>query len=245
MTKANGKHALVTGANKGIGLAVVRGLAKEGFTAWLGARDRARGEAAAAALRDEGAGDVRSLSLDVTDDASVKKAAEELSGASKSLDVLVNNAAALLQTDGPASSATVAAVRDTYDVNVLGPLRVTQAFLPLLREAAAARIVMVSSGLGSLTLLRDPASGLSQWPVFAYSSSKTALNAMTIYFANELSGTSIKVNTVSPGFVKTDLNNNTGTLTPDEGAVEVLRAALLDAEGPTGAFFGRGATLPW
>lgn len=245
MTNPNGRHALVTGANKGIGLALVRALAKRGFTVWLGARDSTRGEHAARALRDEGAGDVRLLALDVTDDLSVRKAVEEVSGTSSSLDVLINNAAVLLATDAAANSVSLDAVRDTYAANILGPLRVTQAFLPLLRESPAGRIVMVSSGLGSLTLQRDPASGLSSWSVFAYSSSKSALNALTIHLANELADTNIKVNAVSPGFVKTDINNNTGTLTPDEGAAEVLRATLLDKDGPTGSFFGRGATLPW
>ncbi len=242
-----GKVALVTGGNKGIGLAVVRRLAADGYTTWLGSRDEARGRAAAKEL--EGVGDVRFVSLDVTDDASVAAAVTTIEAETPALAVLVNNAGIYLEGgDGPPSVVELDALRATYDVNVLGPLRVTRAFAPLLVRARSAggtpHVVMVGAGLGSLTLQLDPESGLSRWPTFAYSSSKTALNALAVAFANELREAGIVVTVVNPGFVATDLNGHSGTLTPDDGARIVLRATELPL-AKTGSFFGADGTVPW
>ncbi|ATB46190.1 SDR family NAD(P)-dependent oxidoreductase [Corallococcus macrosporus] len=242
---STGKTALVTGGNKGIGFAVVRQLAAHGYTTWLGSRDEARGRAAVAALEEAGAGDVRFIALDVTDEASVAAAAARIASQTPSLDVLINNAGIYVKEgDGAPSTVRLDAMRATYDVNVFGPLRVTAAFLPLLRAARGAHVVMVGAGLGSLTLQLDPSQGLSRWPAFAYSSSKTALNALTVGFANELREEGIVVTVVNPGFVATDLNGHAGTLTTDEGAERVLRAVQLPLSA-TGSFVTDHGTCPW
>ncbi|MDC0721217.1 SDR family NAD(P)-dependent oxidoreductase [Nannocystis bainbridge] len=236
------KHAVVTGANKGIGLAVARQLAGLGYTTWLGSRAEARGRAAVAELA--GHGDVRWLPLDVTDDANVAAAAALVGAATGRLDLLINNAAiGIKDGEGPPTLIRLEVLRATYEVNLFGPLRVTRAFLPLLRAAPAAQIVMVGSGLGSLALQSDPASGLSRWPVFGYNSSKTALNALTVALANELRPEGIAVRVVNPGFIATDLNDHSGTGTPDEGARMVLKATTTQA--PSGSFVDGDGTLPW
>jgi len=248
MTDTNRKQtALVTGANKGIGLEVARQLAERGFTVWIGCRDEVRGVAAAKELAK--AGDVRFVQLDVTDDASVRAAAASIGKDTPVLDVLVNNAAVLLEADGPPSSRSLEVVQRTFDVNFYGPLRVTQAFLPLVRESKDGRIVNVSSTMGSLTALMDPNSALAplvpQFPNFAYAASKTALNALTAWLAHELAGTRIKVNALCPGFNSTDMNHHTGTLHPSEGAKVVVRAATFGADGPTGSFFDAAGAVDW
>jgi NAD(P)-dependent dehydrogenase (short-subunit alcohol dehydrogenase family) len=210
------RTALVTGANKGIGLAVARRLAQAGYTTWLGSRDEARGRAALKKL--EGAGDVRLVCIDVTDPASVDAAVTAIDEQTNALDVLVNNAGIYVSAgDGHPSVVQEDALRATHEVNFFGPWRVTKAFLPLLRAARDAHVVMMGAGLGSLALQLDPSSGLSRWPSFAYSSSKTALNALAAGLSNELRADGIVVSVVNPGFVDTDLNGHTGTLPPGRG----------------------------
>ncbi|TPM36908.1 SDR family NAD(P)-dependent oxidoreductase [Mesorhizobium sp. B2-3-4] len=245
------KNALVTGANKGIGLETARRLAAMGFKVWLGARDSRRGTAAAEALAGEGF-DVEWLELDVTSDESVAAAASAVAARTPSLDVLVNNAGIApgyvdaLGRDGryerPPSLEDVADMKATYDVNVFGPVRVTQAFLPLLEAAPAARIVMVSSYLGSIAR----AAGEGPSPnVMGYGSSKTALNAITVAFARELSPRGIMVNAAAPGYTATDLNGHKGHRTVEQAAEIVVRLAALDAGGPTGGYFDENGPLPW
>jgi len=238
------RQALVTGANKGIGFAIAKGLAVADMTVWMGARDRARGEEAVAKLQDVGF-DVRFLEIDVADDASVRRAADTLGAEAGALDVLVNNAGILLDVTKPPSEVPIEDIKATFEVNLYGPIRVTQAFLPLLKSAEAARIVMMSSGVGSLTLITDPTSIFSSVNLLDYTASKVALNAVTVSFAKELEPLGIKVNAVEPGHVQTDLNNNTGFISPDEGAVTAIRMALLDKDGPTGGFFGSHGRQPW
>jgi NAD(P)-dependent dehydrogenase (short-subunit alcohol dehydrogenase family) len=238
------RQALVTGANKGIGLAIAKGLAETGMSVWIGARDRARGQEAVTQLRNEGL-DIRLLEIDVTDDASVRRATETLTTEIGALDVLVNNAGILKDVTTPPSEIRMEDIKAVYEVNLFGPIRVTQAMLPLLRNAEAARIVMMSSGVGSLTLITDPTSIYSTVNLLDYTSSKVALNAITVSFAKELGPLGIKVNAVEPGHVRTDLNGNTGFLTPEEGAATAIKMALLDAQGPTGGFFGSHGRQPW
>ncbi|GAA3552575.1 SDR family oxidoreductase [Microlunatus spumicola] len=237
--------ALITGANKGIGFETARQLAHQGFTVWIGSRDQARGEAAVKELSVDG--DVRIVGLDVTDADSVQAAAAHVGDATGPLDVLINNAGiALGAEDGPPSTIGLDTIRRTSDVNFYGVLRVTQAFLPLVRQAPAGRIVNVSSTSGSITALVDPESPLAQFPLsVAYSSSKTFLNALTASFAVELRGTPIKINSVCPGFNETDINGNTGTQHPSEGAKIVVRAARLPADGPSGTFFDEHGVVGW
>ena len=244
MTQNNkGKIALITGANKGIGYEVARQLGAEGVTVFVAARNPALGEAAAATLKAGGA-DVEFIELDVTRPETIAKAAQEIGSRHGRLDILVNNAGIAQQGDGPPSLADPEAIRRTFDVNFFGVLSVTQEMLPLLRNSPAGRIVMVSSGLGSLTLNADPA-----WPLayvlLGYNGSKAILNMMTVQLAWELRDTPIKVNTVNPGYTKTDLNGNNGTQTVEVGAAETVRQALIPDNAPTGGFFQTGGTAPW
>ncbi|AOR80257.1 SDR family oxidoreductase [Novosphingobium resinovorum] len=238
------RQALVTGANKGLGRAIAKGLASAGLSVWMGARDHSRGEEAVKSLRGEGL-DVRFVEIDVADDASVRRAAETLGHEIDALHVLVNNAGMVLDLQTPPSELGMDDVKATYEVNVFGPIRVTQAFAPLLRAAEDGRIVNMSSGLGSLTLITDPASLFSTVNLLAYTSSKVALNAVTVSFAKEFEPFGIKVNAVEPGNVRTDLNGNSGFLTPEEGAEPAIRMALIDKDGPTGGFFGSDGRQPW
>lgn len=238
-----GKTALITGANKGIGYAIAKALAQQGMQVWVGARNSERGQAAVDTLVAEGL-DVRLLVIDVVDDDNVKAAASLLSTQIESLDVLINNAGILGTTDLP-SLVRLNDVKEVYEVHVFGPIRVTQAFLPLLKAAKGARVVMMSSGLGSLGLVTDPTSIYSKANFLAYNSSKTALNAVTVAFAKELGPLGIMVNAVEPGSVATDLNGNNGALTPTEGAQSAVDMAMIEANGPRGGFFGVHGRQPW
>jgi len=238
------RHALVTGANKGIGLAIAKGLARKGMSVWIGARDLARGQAAVRELQQEGL-DVRLLEIDVTDDASTRRAAETVAKETDALHVLVNNAGIIIDATTPPSKVRMEDMKTTFEVNLFGPVRVTQAFIPLLKAAGDARVVMMSSGVGSLALITDPTSIYSSVNLLDYTSSKVALNAVTVSFAKELKSDGIKVNAVEPGHVRTDLNGNTGILTPDEGSATAIKMSLLGEDGPTGGFFGSHGRQPW
>lgn len=247
--------ALVTGANQGIGLQIAKDLAAKDFTVLVGSRNLARGIEAAASIGK----DARAIQLDVTDRVSIADCAERIRAELGRLDVLVQNAAISnvrktqlglsLQESARinvASKISIDEMRAIWDTNVFGVLAVYQALLPLLRAAPAARIVNVSSGVGSLTRNADPAFGYRKMFTPGYSASKTALNAITLAMAIELEGTPIKVNAVSPGFTKTNLNGYEGTETVEEGAVEAVRMALLGPDGPSGTFtHATLGTLPW
>ena len=245
--------ALITGANQGIGLQIAKELAAKNFTVLVGSRDYARGEEAAKTVD----GDAHALQLDVTDPASIAAAAERVRNEFGRLDVLINNAAISNTGLRPGipieeyakstrpSTVSLDEMRAVFETNVFGVVAVTQAMLPLLRESPAARIVNVSSGVGSLTQNSDPT--YPYRPIFGpvYPASKTALNAVTLAMAIELESTGIKVNAACPGYTKTNLNNYTGTQTVEEGAREPVRLALLGAEGPTGTFSNADGPLPW
>jgi NAD(P)-dependent dehydrogenase (short-subunit alcohol dehydrogenase family) len=245
--------ALVTGANQGIGLQIARELVTHGFTVLVGSRNFERGEAAA---KEIGAG-ARPLQLDVTDGASIAAAAERIRTEFGRLDVLVNNAAISNTSKVPgqsveehakltrASNVSLDEMRAVWETNVFGVLAVYQAMLPLLRETPQARIVNVSSGVGSLTMNADPAFPYRSIFGPVYPASKTALNALTLAMAIELEPAGIKVNAVSPGFTKTNLNNYAGTETVEDGAREAVRVALLGPDGPTGTFTRTGSVIPW
>jgi NAD(P)-dependent dehydrogenase (short-subunit alcohol dehydrogenase family) len=239
-----GKIALITGANKGIGFEVARQLGTEGITVLVGARDPQLGESAAAKLRAGGA-DAHFLELDVTKPERITKAAEQIRAQYGKLDILVNNAGVVDKGDGPPSVADPDAVRRVLDVNLFGVLAVTQAMLPLVRNAASGRIVMVSSGLGSLTWNADPNWAFAAIKPLGYNGSKAILNMMTVQLAWELRDTPIKVNTVNPGYTATDLNGNSGTQTIEEGAAETVRQSLVPDDAPTGGFFETRGIVPW
>ena len=238
------RTALVTGANKGIGLEIARGLAKLDYAVWLGSRDEGRGEAAAVTLRGEGF-NVRLLPLDVSDDASVAAAAETLGRETDRLDALVNNAGVSTGW-GPPSEDRITDVRAIYDVNVFGVIRATQAFLPLLKASDAPRIVMISSSLGSLGWASDFNAPMAQEAnLLGYNSSKSALNAVTVAFAKELAPLGFKVNAGCPGYTATDLNQHSGHRTTEQGAAIGIRLASLPDDGPTGRFYDDAGVVAW
>ncbi|TDU90404.1 NAD(P)-dependent dehydrogenase (short-subunit alcohol dehydrogenase family) [Kribbella voronezhensis] len=239
------KTALITGANKGIGKETARRLAALGITVLIGARDADRGEAAAEELRAGGA-DVRFVPLDVTDESSVEAAAKHIEATFGRLDILVNNAAIAAAQQKP-SETPAATVRQVYETNVFGVIAVTHAMLPLLRRSPAARIVNMSSELGSLTHLADPDSPWASYSsvLLPYCTSKTALNAITVLYADELRAEGILVNAVSPGYCATDLNRRSGTRTAEEGAAVAVDLATVGEDGPTGAFLTEDGPIPW
>jgi NAD(P)-dependent dehydrogenase (short-subunit alcohol dehydrogenase family) len=245
------KIALITGANKGLGLAAARQLGEAGATVIVGARDAAKGEQAAQQLRDQGL-EAEALTLDVTDPSSVRAAAEEVERRHGRLDVLVNNAGILPevtaadQVQGPLD---VRMFRDTFETNVFGAVAVTQAFLPLLRASDAGRIVNVSSTMGSLGDQANPDSPYYGLVVPAYQTSKAALNSITIALSKSLADSKIKVNAICPGWVQTDLggpdNKAAAPLTPDEGARIAVQMALVGEDGPSGGFVDANGTVVW
>ncbi len=239
------KIALVTGANKGIGLETVRQLAAKGVRTILGSRDFARGEAAAKDLKAGGM-PVEWLQLDVGDSASIAAAAQEVEKRHGRLDILINNAGVMCDTmDRPASEQTLDTWRKTFETNVFGLVAVTQAFLPLLRQSSAGRIVNVSSLLGSIADQSDPASPYYPVKFPAYNVSKTAVNAWTVQLAHELAQTRIKVNSIHPGHVKTDMGGVAAPLEVSDGAKSSVAMALIADDGPNGGFFHMGQSLPW
>lgn len=240
----NLKTALVTGANKGIGLATVEGLAKDGYKVWLGSRDSSRGQAAVDHLRSKGL-DVYLLVIDVADDSSVIQAARILSEQIPHLDVLINNAGVALNLKSLPSGENMDLIRQTFETNTFGPIRVTQALLPLLKAADQARIIMLSSIVGSIGLSSDPDVIYGMVNFMGYSASKAALNMVTAAFAKELGPSGIKVYAVEPGHIRTELNDNTGTLSTQEGAAVPIKYATMALEAVNGGFFGPEGILPW
>ncbi|MGP3919230.1 SDR family NAD(P)-dependent oxidoreductase [Nonomuraea sp. 10N515B] len=245
--------AMVTGANKGIGRAIAARLAAMGMTVVIGSRDPRRGQEAAAAVRAAG-GDAHAVALDVTDLTTVQEAARWVEERWGRLDVLVNNAGITGSGkvspedahDQVPSSVDLDMVRAVFETNVFGVIAVINAMLPLLRRSPAARIVNVSSHAGSLTLTSDPDGPFAALlPSAAYTPSKSALNALTVQYANELCKDGILVNAAAPGFVATDSNNHSGYLTPAQGAAVVVRLATLGTDGPTAGFFSEDGLLPW
>lgn len=231
---------LITGANRGLGRQTAHELAALGWTVWLGARDLDRGESAARELSP--LGDVRAVPLDVTDDVSVDDAVATVTEAGTGLDVLVNNAGIV----GARVSALETRPQDFlagFGVNLLGPVRVTRAFLPLLEQSDHPRVVMVSSGMGSLAVTTDPDRLESSIVALVYPASKAALNMVTTQYAKALPR--MRVNAVDPGYTATDLNGFAGHQTVEEGARPIVRMATVAPDGPTGGFFDADGTVPW
>jgi NAD(P)-dependent dehydrogenase (short-subunit alcohol dehydrogenase family) len=244
--------ALITGANKGIGLEIAKDLAGHGFTVLIGSRKLENGEKAAKTIGKK----AHAVQLDVTDQASVSAAAGRIRKEFGRLDVLVNNAGTVgeyppgtpfeerLKLNAP-SKAPLSYIRSVYETNVFGVIAVTQAMLPLLREAPAGRIVNVGSSSGSLTLNANPEFQFRHVFGSAYSPSKAALSATTLAFAIELEKTNIKVNVVCPGYVATELNDFRGFRTVEQGAKQAVKMALIGPDGPTGTFSDEDGTVPW
>lgn len=244
------KKALITGANKSIGLETAKLLLRAGYYVYLGSRDLENGRQAVAQLHAEGLTQVEPVQLDVADVASVKAAREAIGQQTEVLDVLINNAGISGGLPQPPSSASLDMIKQVFDTNVFGVIAVTQAFLDLLRQSPAPRIVNVTSGLGSLTLHSDPSWEYYAFVGAAYIPSKTALNAYTLMLAKELRDTPFKVNAVDPGYTATDFNHHRGTGTVEEAGARVAKYALLDANGPTGKFISEQTNpetgeIPW
>jgi NAD(P)-dependent dehydrogenase (short-subunit alcohol dehydrogenase family) len=233
----SGKVALVTGGNKGIGFEVARQLGELNHRVVIGSRDEDRGRTAAEKLRSEGA-EASYVVLDVSNPESVATALQLID----QLDVLVNNAG-IAESDGPPSEVALDVLRRTYETNVFGLVAVTQAALPLLRRADAGRIVNLSSGAGSLTVVSRP-DWRPEWNGLAYNTSKSAVNAVTVAFASELRETPIKVNAVNPGYTRTDMSPGADRPVA-HGAAVVVRYATIPADGPSGGFFDENGPIPW
>jgi NAD(P)-dependent dehydrogenase (short-subunit alcohol dehydrogenase family) len=243
-TEDTGTIAFVSGANKGIGYEIARGLgAQPGTTVLIGARDEQRGRAAADTLAAEGV-TARWVRLDVTDSGSAEAAAKWIDEEYGRLDILVNNAGIAISRDAP-SATSPEVMRRTYETNVFGVVSLTNAMLPLLRRAPAARVVNISSGLGSVALASDPQGPWWETNLLSYNSSKAALNMITVSYAKELRETAIKVNAADPGYCGTDLNQHQGVRTPAQGAAIALRLATLPGDGPTGGLFNDDGPVPW
>ncbi|MFC5406059.1 SDR family oxidoreductase [Cohnella soli] len=235
--------ALVTGANKGIGFEIARQLGKLGITVLIGARDQERGKEAERLLVKEGI-DAQFIQVDVTDQPAVDDAAAAIREQFGKLDILVNNAGILVD-EKPPSNYDIRSMRAVYETNVFGVFRTTKAMVPLLLASEQGRIVNLSSSLGSLTLNSDPNFELASFLMIGYNSSKAAVNALTVFYANDLRETAIKVNAADPGYCATALNGFTGLRTPEEGARTAVWLATLSSDGPTGGFFNDAGIVPW
>lgn len=228
--------ALITGANKGIGLAIARQLGANDHAVWLGCRNLQKGESAAHALRNEGI-NARAVQLDVTSDDSVGDAATTIEREAGKLDILINNAGVMFSPPPSLGEESILEIKQMFETNVFGVLRVTQAFLPLLRRSHAARIVMMSSGLSSLNDALDMRSDTWTVGFGGYCASKTALNMLTVKLAKELEREGIKVNAVDPGLTSTDMTGNSFGHSPDKGARPAVAMAMATAFGPTAGFY--------
>lgn len=244
------RSPLVTGANKGTGLEVGRPLAQNGFFVYLGSRDLTRGLSAVEMLKAAGIGNVEAIQLDVTDPKSVSAARTIIGGKTTVLDVLVNNAGISGELAQSALETGVDEYHTVYETNVFGAVRVTQAFMDLLRESMAPRIVNVTTSMASLTLAADINNPNYPNRYVVYQSSKSALNMYTINLAYELRDTLLKVNAVCPGYTQTDFTNHQGTSTAKEAGQRIVKYALISQDGPTGKFiseeyFPEPASCPW
>lgn len=240
------KIALITGANKGIGLETARQLGQQNTTVLLGARDSRKGETAAERLRKEGI-DAHPIVIDVSDPESIRKAAIQVERDFGRLDILVNNAGVMTdERTKKVSEQSLETWRETFATNVFGLIATTNAFLPLLRKSEAGRIVNLSSILGSIEFHAKPGS-----PIYeskdtpAYNVSKAAVNAYTVQLAHELKDTKIKVNAAHPGWVKTDMGGEGAVMEIEDGAKTSVALATLGADGPNGAYLHMGEPLPW
>ncbi|NWF11657.1 SDR family oxidoreductase [Pseudomonas salomonii] len=238
------KNVLITGANKSIGFETAREMGMLGYRVWLGSRDESLGTLSVSRLLADGI-DARLVILDVRDIDSIRAASERVLEEDGKLDVLINNAGISGAQPIAPSEQDIGDIQNVYDTNVFGPIRVTQAFLPLLKAAQKACVVMVSSGLGSLTWTSDPAHPYSRVDAMGYNSSKSALNAVTIAFSKEFAAFGIRVNAVDPGYTATDFNGHSGYRTVAQATSGIVWLACLDSSAITGKFFFDQESAPW
>ncbi len=244
------KTALVTGANKSIGLEVARQLAQKGVYVYMGSRSIENGLAAVSKLKAEGLNNVEAIQLDITDDQSVNNARIEIGKRIKALDILINNAGIFGGYPQAALDSTIDQFKAAYDANVYGVVRVTKAFIDLLKKSSAPRVVNVSSSQGSITLHSDPSYKYYHYKAAVYLSSKAALNMYTVVLAYELRDSSFKINAVCPGYTKTDFNGHRGPGNVEDAGKRIIKYALIGKDGPTGKFFSEEnnpetGEIPW
>ncbi len=244
------KKVLITGANKSIGFEAARQLLQKGYHVYLGSRNLKNGNEAVDKLKAEGLTNVEAIQLDVSDSNSVNNARIEIGKKTDVLDALINNAGINGGMPQTALKSNVDVMADVYNVNVFGVVRVTQAFIDLLKKSDAPRIVNVTSGQASLTLHSDPSYKYYNFKGAIYHPSKSALNMYTINLAYELKDTPFKVNAVDPGFTATDFNNHRGTGTVEDAGKRVVKYAIVGSDGPTGKFFSEEnnpetGAIPW
>ncbi|TWF33883.1 NAD(P)-dependent dehydrogenase (short-subunit alcohol dehydrogenase family) [Chitinophaga polysaccharea] len=244
------KFALVTGANKSIGFEIVQQLAQKGIYVYLGSRNVESGVEAVAKLNAKGLNNVELIALDITDDESVIKARKEIGKKTKVLDILINNAGIYGGYPQTALDSTIDQFKAAYDTNVYGVVRVTQAFIDLLENSSAPRIVNVSSSQGSITLHSDPTYKYYDYKGVVYLSSKSAMNMYTVVLAYEFKNTNFKINAVCPGYTKTDFNGHRGPGSVEDAGKRIAKYALIDNDGPTGKFFSEEnnpetGEIPW
>lgn len=244
------KKVFITGANKSIGFETARQLLQKGYYVYLGSRDLKNGQEAVEKLKAEGLNDVEAVQIDVSNDESVKAARTEVGKKTEVLDVIINNAGITGGMPQSALEASIDQFKKVFDTNLYGVVRVTQAFIDLLKKSPEPRIVNVSSSQGSLTLASDPTNKYYNHKGAVYQPSKTALNMYTIILAYELKDTPVKVNMVDPGFTKTDFNHHRGTGTVEEAAARVAKYALIGNDGPTGKYISeefnpQTGEIPW
>lgn len=241
------KIALVTGANKGIGFETAKKLAQQNIKVLLGARNENEGKRAEETLRSLSL-DVTYIKLDVSCSADIENVRNLIENNYGSLDILVNNAAVFLDSSwfgNNIETVPIQTLRNTFDINYFGTVELTQSLLPLIKKSKAGRIVNISSVSGSFAAHLDESHWIYALKPYAYSASKTALNQFTVFLANALRETNIKVNAASPGWVQTSIGSEQAPLTPEEGAKTGVSLALLDEDGPTGTFSQAGEPLPW
>jgi NAD(P)-dependent dehydrogenase (short-subunit alcohol dehydrogenase family) len=238
------KTVLITGANKGIGFETAKQLAQLGYFVYLGSRDKVKGLDAINKLKESGILNIEWIAIDVADLYAVKQARHELETKIGALDVLINNAGIAGEQPQNIATCEMENLRNVFETNFFGAVQTTQQFIGLLKKSKEPRIVNVSSELGSLA-----AHSNTQNPNYAiydaYSSSKTALNAFTVMLANEYSNTTFKINSVTPGYTATDLNQNKGTLTAEQAAKVIVKYATLGHDGPTGKFYSSKGEVAW
>jgi NAD(P)-dependent dehydrogenase (short-subunit alcohol dehydrogenase family) len=239
------RTVLITGANKGIGFETARQLAQLSYFVYLGCRQVANGVEAINKLKSMGIQNVEAIQIDISDKASVAQAKASLAAKIESLDVLINNAAITGGQPQNISTSDIEIYRKVFDTNYFGTIQTTQQFIPLLEKSALPIIINVASEVGSLTMHssegRNP-----NWDFYhAYGSSKTAVNSFTVMLANELRNTNFKINSITPGYTATDLNDHKGTKTIEEGAKPIVKLATMDSDGPTGKFFREEGEVPW
>ncbi|MEK3878346.1 SDR family oxidoreductase [Paenibacillus sp. FSL M7-0420] len=238
------KIVLITGGNKGIGFETARQLGNMGYEILIGARSENKGHEAVTLLEKEKI-KAKTVVLDVTNPSSVLSAAEWIEQEYGLLDILINNAGVFFEENTSPVELELSVLKNTYETNVFGVFSVTKAMLPLLRNSSAGRIVNLSSALGSLTLNSDSTSEFYKANSLAYNSSKTAVNALTVSFAKDLSDSPIKINSVCPGFTATDLNGNSGYRSVEQAASVVVELATIASDGPTGGFFDEHGVVAW